>query len=77
MQRQQQTHVRARKKCNFCKTKVEEVDYKDVATLSRYLDRWNKIESKQRNGNCSRHQRWLTLAIKRARHLALMPFTIK
>ena len=76
MQRQQ-SQPRVRKKCNFCKAKINEIDYKDVATLSRYLDRWSKIESKQRNGNCSRHQRWLTLAIKRARHLALLPFTIR
>ncbi|MFA7244348.1 MAG: 30S ribosomal protein S18 [Patescibacteria group bacterium] len=66
-----------RKKCNFCKAKVAEIDYKDVATLSRYLNRWNKIDSAGRNGNCAKHQRWMTVAIKRARHLALLPFTIK
>lgn len=66
-----------RKKCNFCKTKVTEIDYKDVATLSRYLNRWNKIDPAGRNGNCSKHQRWMTVAIKRARQLALLPFTIK
>lgn len=65
------------KKCQFCKTKVTEIDYKDAATLGKYLNRWNKIESKNRNGNCTKHQRQLTRAIKQARHLALLPFTIR
>jgi len=67
----------APKKCNFCKNKVEEIDYKDVNTLSRYLNRWNKIDSANRGGNCARHQRECTKAIKRARHLALLPFTVR
>lgn len=65
------------KKCSFCKTNVKEIDYKDVSTLGRYLNRWNKIESAQRNGNCAKHQKGLTKAIKRARHLALLPFTVR
>lgn len=65
------------KKCSFCKTKTVEIDYKDVSALSRYLNRWNRIESGSRSGNCSRHQREVTRAIKRARHLALLPFTIR
>ena len=67
----------APKKCNFCKNKIVEVDYKDVSNLSRYLNRWNKIDSANRNGNCAKHQRGLARAIKRARHLALLPFTIQ
>lgn len=69
--------VYVKKYCNFCKQKVTEIDYKDVATLSRYLDRWNKITSRSRNGNCAKHQRWMTAAIKRARFLALMPYLVK
>lgn len=65
------------KKCAFCKAKTTEIDYKDVNTLSRYLNRWNKIESAKRNGACSRHQRELTVAVKRARHLALLPFCVR
>jgi len=56
---------------------MEEVDYKDVATIGRYLDRWNKIQPASRNNNCSRHQRQVNTAIKRARFLALLPFTVR
>lgn len=65
------------KKCLFCKNREIEIDYKDVATLSKYLNRWYKIDAKDRNGNCSKHQRAITTAIKRARHLALLPFTVR
>lgn len=74
-QREQQNY--GSKKCLFCKAKVVEIDYKDVNAISRYLNRWNKIDSGSRSGNCSKHQRGLTTAIKRARHLALLPFTIR
>ncbi len=76
---QQRTTYHQVKKCLFCKTKLrsEAIDYKDVNTLSKYLNRWNKIDSAGRNGNCARHQRDLTTAIKRARHLALLPFTVR
>lgn len=65
------------KKCAYCKTRELEIDYKDVSALSHYLNRWNKIESGKRNGNCAKHQRLMTTAIKRARHLALLPFVVK
>jgi small subunit ribosomal protein S18 len=65
------------KKCLFCKAKVNEIDYKNVAMLTRYLNRWNQIESASRTGTCAKHQRQLTKAIKRSRHLALMPFVVK
>ncbi|HOX40761.1 MAG TPA: 30S ribosomal protein S18 [bacterium] len=61
-------------KCLICKAKIKEVDYKDVNTISRYLDRWQKIQPSYRNNNCARHQRQLSTAIKRARFLALLPF---
>ncbi len=66
--------MRFPKKCAFCLNKIDEIDYKDVSTLSKYLNRWSKIESRERNGNCARHQRWLVTAIKRARFLALLPY---
>jgi small subunit ribosomal protein S18 len=62
-------------KCLICKAKIDEVDYKDVNTLGRYLDRWSKIQPASRNNNCARHQRQVTLAIKKARFLALLPYT--
>lgn len=63
-----------KKKCLLCKAKVEEIDYKDVSTLGRYLDRWNKIQPASRTNNCSKHQRQVENSIKRARFLALLPF---
>ena len=67
----------SRKKCYFCKTKIAEVDYKDVSTLSRYLNRWSKIDPASRTGVCSKHQRQLGTAIKRARQLALLPYVTR
>lgn len=64
-----------RKVCSFCVDKVQAVDYKDVQRLRRYISEWAKIDSRRKTGTCSRHQRMLTVAIKRARHLALLPFT--
>lgn len=66
--------MRFNRKCAFCKNKIDEIDYKDTATLGKYLNRWSKIESRDRNGNCTKHQRYMTLAIKRARFLALLPY---
>ncbi|MEI6498935.1 MAG: 30S ribosomal protein S18 [bacterium] len=74
---QKQSSYTRNRKCLICKAKIKDVDYKDVTTLSRYLDRWNKMDSSYRNGNCARHQRQMTTAIKRARHLALLPFTVR
>lgn len=71
------TMQNSNKKCAFCKTKNIAVDYKDASTLARYLNRWNKIDSAKRAGNCSKHHRELTVAIKRARHLALLPYLVK
>jgi len=66
-----------RRNCLICKAKIKEVDYKDVSTLSRYLDRWQKIQPASRTNNCAGHQRQLTTAIKRARFLALLPFVAR
>lgn len=68
-------YVPKRKFCAFCSEKVEFIDYKDPAKLRQYVssDR-GKIEPRRRTGTCAKHQRVLAIAIKRARHLALLPF---
>ena len=64
-----------RKVCAFCADKVQEIDYKDIAKLRRYVSERAKILPRRISGNCAKHQRQLTIAIKRARHIALLPFT--
>ncbi len=64
-----------RKVCSFCVDKQHtEIDYKDVAKLRKYISERAKILPRRVTGTCTRHQRELTVAIKRARHLALLPF---
>ena len=64
-----------KKVCGFCVDKVENIDYKDIARLRRYMSERGKILPRRVTGTCARHQRELTVAIKRARHLALLPYT--
>jgi small subunit ribosomal protein S18 len=64
-----------RRVCSFCVDKVEHVDYKDTARLRRYISERGKIMPRRISGNCAKHQRQVTVAIKRARHVALLPFT--
>ncbi len=64
-----------RKVCAFCVDKIDHVDYKDVARLRRYLSDRGKIEPRRKTGTCAKHQRRLTIALKRARHVALLPYT--
>jgi small subunit ribosomal protein S18 len=64
-----------RKVCNFCVDKITDVDYKDVGRLRRFLSERGKIEPRRKTGTCAKHQRSLTTALKRARHLALLPYT--
>src|SRR5260221_13398953 len=66
---------RRSKVCNFCLDKVKEVPYKDVDLLRRYLTDRGKIRPRRQTGTCAKHQRSLAVAVKRARHLALIPFT--
>ena len=63
-----------RKVCGFCVNKIKDVNYKNVSAIRRYLSDEAKIESRRKTGVCSKHQRALALAIKRARHLAMLPF---
>ena len=66
---------RKRKKvCAYCVDKVEHIDYKDTAKLRRYLSESGKILPRRTTGICAAHQRQLTVAIKRARHIALLPY---
>src|SRR5579864_6183699 len=64
-----------RKVCQFCVDKIKEVDYKDLARLRRFLSERGKIEPRRKTGTCAAHQRSLNVALKRARQLALLPFT--
>jgi small subunit ribosomal protein S18 len=64
-----------RKVCRFCAEKIRLIDYKDTRTLSSFVTERGKIVPSRISGNCAKHQRALTGAIKRARVVALMPFT--
>ena len=63
-----------RKVCPFCAGKIEMVTYKNPARLRRFISDRGKIEPRRKTGVCAKHQRILALAIKRARHLALVPY---
>ena len=67
---------RPRKKvCSFCVDKVDHIDYKDAGKLRRFITERGNILPRRISGNCAKHQRQVTLAIKRARNIALLPFT--
>ncbi|OGY47024.1 MAG: 30S ribosomal protein S18 [Candidatus Buchananbacteria bacterium RIFCSPHIGHO2_01_FULL_47_11b] len=65
------------KQCHFCVNNVNEIDYKDVQTLRRFISSYAKIAPRKRSGVCAKHQRLLAAAIKRARIVSLLPFTNK
>jgi small subunit ribosomal protein S18 len=69
--------VLRKKICRFCADKILLIDYKDVRRLRNLITERGKIIPRRISGNCARHQRQMTVAIKRARHLALMPFTVE
>lgn len=73
--RPQRNRKPRRKVCQFCIDKVEFIDYKDVAKLRRFVSERAKILPRRITGTCAKHQRELTVAIKRARHIALIPYT--
>jgi len=72
--RKQQENIKVPTNCPFCARKIEP-DYKDYRNLSVFLSERAKIIGIARSGVCSKHQRRLTIAVKRARHLGLLPFT--
>jgi len=67
-------YVPSRKVCSFCVDKVKTIDYKAPEKLRNYISDRGKIVPRRRTGTCARHQRALATAIKRARHLALLPY---
>jgi len=71
-----QARVFKRKSCNFCKDKIEDVDYKNVDQLRRYMSDRGRIRNRRMSGACRRHQRQVAVAIKRAREMALLPYVV-
>ena len=72
--RKRRSRFREQAKCRFCRSKVGEVDYKDLDTLGKLVTQHGKQFSRKRGGNCATHQRSCKRAIKRARFLAMMPY---
>ena len=66
-----------RKVCAFCTDKVEYIDYKDADALRRFMSDHGKIIPRRKTGTCTKHQRRLATAVKRARHLALLPSVVQ
>lgn len=75
MKRDRANRKPRRKVCSFCVDKVEAIDYKDIQRLRRYITERGKILPRRISGACAKHQRQLTVAVKRARNVALLPFT--
>ncbi len=69
--------TRVPKYCHFCINAINDIDYKDVRTIQRFMTSYAKIASRHRTGTCMKHQRKLSEAIKRARFMALVPFTVR
>ncbi len=63
-----------KKVCTFCEEKIEHIDYKDSVRLRKYVSERSKILPRRITGTCAKHQRQLTIAVKRARQLALLPY---
>ncbi len=67
-------YFRKKKVCRFCVEKVDFIDYKKVEMLQPFVQERGKILPRRMTGTCSKHQRWLGVAVKRARNIALLPF---
>lgn len=76
MAAQRKGRRRKKKVCGFCMDKTTHIDYKDVNILKKYITERGKILPRRISGNCAKHQRMLTLAIKQSRNVALIPFTM-
>jgi small subunit ribosomal protein S18 len=68
-------YIPKKKVCQFCVNKVQTIDYKDVALLRRFISDRGRMEPRRKTGVCPKHQRVLSVALKRARHVALLPYT--
>ncbi len=66
--------IGTRKSCQFCKDKVDDVDYKNLNQLRRYMSEKGRIRNRRITGACRRHQRQVAVAAKRAREIALLPY---
>ncbi len=73
--RKRKSFFKRRKVCRFCADKIQTVDYKDVKVLQQYIVDRSKILPRRISGTCAKHQRIIQQAIKRARHIALLPYT--
>lgn len=69
--------IKKAKQCYFCVNNLKDVDYKDANFLRRFINSYGKILPKKRTGTCSKHQRKLAIAVKRARVMAILPFVNK
>jgi small subunit ribosomal protein S18 len=74
MRSRNQEGPRRKRSCNFCADNVKVIDYKQHEMLSRYVNEFGRIRPRRQTGTCAKHQRALAVAIKRARHIALLPF---
>jgi small subunit ribosomal protein S18 len=72
--RKKKPRIHEEAKCRYCREKIPEVDYKDVAGLNKVTTQQGKLFSRKRSGNCARHQRSCIQALKRARFIGLMPY---
>lgn len=68
---------RRKKVCAFCADKKAVIDYKDVSKMRRFISERGKILPRRISGNCAKHQRAVTQAVKRSRHIALLPYTVE
>jgi len=66
---------RKKRVCNFCVDKITSIDYKEIGKLRKFISERGKILPRRVTGNCAKHQRAMTVNVKRARHMALMPYT--
>ena len=69
-----QSNRKRKKVCQFCADKIEHIDYKDTARLRKYISERSKILPRRITGTCAKHQRQVTIAVKRARQIALLPY---
>ena len=77
MARITKTEDKKKKSCTFCAEKVETIDYKDVSKLKRYLSEAGKILPRRVTGTCAKHQRIISLAVKRSREASLIPYVFE